>query len=112
MRKVFVLNALVPPTSGFGIMKVSKADFDEVKKAIENGAECYIGHPSTAKLFNVVVNRGEAKPEAGDIAYVIRLKVRLPVGQEVEVKESDVEILKVEYLSDDALNEINKQGLK
>lgn len=112
MRKVFVLNALIPPVSGFGLMKVSKADFDEVKRAIENGAECYIGHPSTARLFGVGVNRGEAKPETGDIAYVIRLKVRLPVGQEVEVRMEDLDILKVEYLLLDALNEINKQGLK
>lgn len=111
MKKVYILNALIPPVNGFGLMKVSKATFDEVKEAIRNGAECYIGHPSTAKLFGVNVNRGEAKPEAGDVAYVIRLKVRLPVGQEVEVKETDLDILKVEYLSDSVIDE-NKQGLR
>ncbi|MEM2030735.1 MAG: DUF1874 domain-containing protein [Archaeoglobaceae archaeon] len=110
---VYVLNALVPPQSGQGLLKISPATIAEVRQAISQGAQCYIGHPATARLLNVAPNRGEAKPKEGDIAFVLRLRFRPQVsGQEVEVKESDLEVLRVEYLSISALHALNVQGLK
>ncbi|MEM5867529.1 MAG: hypothetical protein QXG39_06385 [Candidatus Aenigmatarchaeota archaeon] len=110
---VYVLNALIPPTSGLGLLKVSPATVEEVKRAIASGAQCYIGHPATARLLNVAPNRGEAKPQAGDVAFVLRLRFRpAQSGQEVEVRESDLEVLRVEYLSAEALHALSVQGLK
>lgn len=109
----YVLNALIPPVSGLGLLKIAPATITEVKQAIASGAQCFIGHPATAKLLNVAPNRGEAKPREGDIAYVLRLHFRpQQSGQEVEVKEEDIEVLKVEYLSTEALHALSVQGLK
>jgi len=95
----YVLNALIPPEGGEGLMKISRATIDEVRNAIEEGALCYIGHPYTARLLNVIPNRGEAKLKTGDIAYVLRLRFRTErSGQEVVITERDLEVLKVEYL--------------
>jgi len=95
----YVLNALIPPEGGEGLMKISRATIDEVRNAVREGALCYIGHPSTARLLNTTPNRGEAKPKTGDIAYVLRLRFRTErSSQEVEVTEKDLEVLRVEYL--------------
>lgn len=97
---VYILNALIPPSSGSGLLKITPATVEEVRKAIAQGAKCFIGHPATARLFNVAPNRGEARPREGDIAYVLRLRFRpQQSGAEVEVEEKDLEVLKVEYLS-------------
>ncbi len=110
---VYVLNALIPPVNGSGLLKVSPATIAEVRQAIRAGAQCFIGHPATARLLGIAPSRGEAKPQEGDIAFVLRLRFRpAQSGQEVEVKESDLEVLKVEYLSVEALHATNVQGLK
>lgn len=108
----YVLNALIPPTELPGLIKISPGTLEEVKQAIERGAQSFVGHPATAKLLGISPNRGEAKPGIGDVAYVIRLKFRPQVsGVEVEVKPEDLEVLRVEYLSAEALHALNVQGL-
>lgn len=110
---VYVLNALIPPSSGQGLLKVSPATIAEVRKAIAQGALCFVGHPATARLLGIAPSRGEAKPQEGDIAFVLRLRFRpAQSGQEVEVREEDLEVLKVEYLSVEALHALSVQGLK
>ncbi|MEM2120783.1 MAG: hypothetical protein QXR93_06855 [Archaeoglobaceae archaeon] len=109
----YVLNALIPPASGLGLLKIAPATLDEVKQAIAQGAQCFVGHPATARLLNIAPSRGEAKPKEGDIAYVLRLRFRpQQSGAEVEVKEEDLEVLRVEYLSTEALHALSVQGLK
>ncbi|MEM0010252.1 MAG: hypothetical protein QXT84_01015 [Candidatus Bathyarchaeia archaeon] len=102
---IYVLNALVPPSDGFGLMLVVPSTLKMVKEAIARGAQCYIGHPATARLLGVSPNRGEAKPKIGDTAYVVRLRFRTAQpGQEIEVREEDLEILRVDYLGLEILN--------
>jgi len=96
---IYILNAIVPPKGGQGILKITPASLQEVQEAVAMGAKSYIGHPATAAIIGLPPNRGEAKPEAGDVAFVLRLKFRpTQSGVEVEVRPEDLEILRVEYL--------------
>lgn len=112
MRR-WLLNAIVPPVEGRGYIRIVKISEMELMNEIKKGVESYIGHPATAKLLGVPVNRGEAKPKAGDVAFVVRLKSRpTQSGAEVEVKFEDLEIYRVDYLSDKAQYEIMTQGIR
>ncbi|MCS7119469.1 MAG: YddF family protein [Archaeoglobaceae archaeon] len=96
---LYILNALVPPLGGKGVMVITPSTLEEVK-GIVGVAVSYIGHPETAKVLGLAPNRGEAKPQPGDVAYVLRLKFRPPVsGQEVKIGPEDLEVLRVEYHS-------------
>ncbi|MEM2660921.1 MAG: DUF1874 domain-containing protein [Nitrososphaeria archaeon] len=106
---VYILNSIIPPKNRKGMLVVSPSNIQEVKEAIDKGAQCFIGHSSTAKLLGIAPNRGEAVPKSGDIAYIVRLRSRPASGQEIEVKPEDLEILKVEYMSIIDFNELYKR---
>lgn len=96
---LYILNALVPPLGGKGVMVITPSTLEEVK-GIVGVAVSYIGHPETAKVLGLAPNRGEAKPVGGDVAYVVRLKYRPSApGQEIKVTPEDLEVLRVEYHS-------------
>lgn len=104
----YVLNALVPPSQLPGLIFISPASWEEVQEAIRRGAQSFVGHPATAKLLGVTPNRGEAKPQPGDTAYVLRLKFRpAQSGVEIEVKPEDLEVLRVEYMNPETLFIVN-----
>lgn len=94
--KVVVLNAVVGRPGLF--MWVGEAGFEEVRAAVAAGASSFVGHPATASLLGVPVSRGEYVPEAGDVAFVVRLKRRLQNPGDVgEVRPEDLEVLRVVY---------------
>jgi hypothetical protein len=68
-------------------------------KEAEKEGMCLIGHPATAALLGVKPSRGEATPEPGDVAYVIRLRRRRAdlMGDVQDVKPRDLELIVVEY---------------
>ncbi|MDW7974899.1 MAG: hypothetical protein RMI00_06540 [Sulfolobales archaeon] len=85
-------------------MVIRESSLDDARRAAQCGATSYVGHPATAELVGVPVNRGEYIPADGDIAYVIRLKHRQPVpGGDKEVVPEELEVLEVRYVSTAAL---------
>ncbi|MCS7224947.1 MAG: YddF family protein [Armatimonadetes bacterium] len=92
-----VLNALVPPQWRPAVLVIEDATVRDVKAALEEGAVSFIGHPATAALLGVDVNRGEFLPGADDVALVVRLKRRAGTVGDVQVTLDDLEVLKVTY---------------
>jgi hypothetical protein len=79
-------------------MRLTVASWQELL-AVSPRAENYIGHEETANLLGLSAHRGEARPVAGDVAYVIHLKARLlrPRSHLGVVNPQDFEVLKVRY---------------
>lgn len=103
--KVVVLNAVVGRPGLF--MWVGEAGFEEVRAAVAAGAANYVGHPATAALLGLQPNRAEYVPEAGDVAFVLRLKRRLQnPGDVADVRPEDLEVLRVVYA--DNLEDLRK----
>lgn len=95
---IYILNALIPPTSLPANLKVSRAGREELERAIEAGAKSYIRHPGTAKLLGLEPYDGFCQPKAGDVLYVVRLASgdgRPARGTEVDASWDDLEVLKV-----------------
>lgn len=105
-RKIVLLNALVVPHKT-ALMFVSKINPDEALEIIISAEviESYIGHASTAKLLTeltgktINISRAEYVPQNDDIALVVRLKRRLPQGQQdINVTLDDLEFYTVYYV--------------
>jgi hypothetical protein len=103
---VWMLNALVPPEGGGTMVVWPPMGLDQPKalsvakaaaKEAAAAGRCLIGHPQTAALLGVAPSRGEAKPTAGDVAYVVRLRRRAAAPGDVDVTPGDLEMLVVHY---------------
>ena len=95
----FPLGALKEDTAVLKVRRLTSRDVEVLGEIIRKGEYevlSYIGHQATAALLQkllgieVGVNRERATLGSGDMALVVTLKVRLPVGKEV----ADVEELK------------------
>jgi hypothetical protein len=90
---IYLTNALPSSYLG-GLMVVSTAWpidelLDEVR-AIAKVAESAIGHPSTAELLGVKLNRRSIEPNDGDIVVAVRLVSRSTTPGDVTVRPSDL----------------------
>ena len=113
--KLFLLNALITPfdtekseSAFFVVKKISKEEYEEIfKSAIKQKFEIVsvIGHQSTVDFLKTIItdkiadyieyNRTEISLEEGDLALVMRVKMR---GK--SIREHSVEDLKKYYASD------------
>lgn len=99
--RVVILNSFVARPGLCALAE--EASFEEARTAAAVGASSFVGHPGTAALLGVAVNRGEYVPAPGDVAYVLRLRRRLQApGDVVEVSPEDLEVLRVKYALDPA----------
>jgi hypothetical protein len=108
LKKLVLLNAMVLPRKPMVVVSMPTT-IDNVKAivSVAEKIESYIGHSATAQLLSqllsleVLVNRGEYNPEAGDVAIVVRLKRRLERPEDVKnVTIDDVEFYVVNYFND------------
>lgn len=101
MRFVLLNSTVIRP----GLIALAEqASLEEARAVAPFASSSFIGHPGTAALLGVAVNRGEYTPEAGDVAYVIRLKRRPQVSGDVaEVGPEDLEVLRVRYFDEGLL---------
>ncbi|MEM1691568.1 MAG: hypothetical protein QXK45_02765 [Thermofilaceae archaeon] len=96
--RVVILNSFVARPGLCAL--VEEASFEEARTAAAVGASSFVGHPATAALLGVAVNRGEYVPAPGDVAYVLRLRRRLQAPGDVAVRPEDLEVLRVKYAKD------------
>jgi len=104
-QRIIFLNALITSSKMPMTLKTRPVTLGEVRELVK-GREIvsFIGHEATARLMtqllsvSVPFNRAVYEPKPGDIAVVVRLKKRLEKPEDVvNVRESDVEFILVEY---------------
>lgn len=99
--KFVLLNAVVVRP---GLLVLAEeAILEEARAVATAGASSFIGHPATAALLGVSPNRGEYVPEAGDVAYVVRLRRRSQTSGDVDARPEDLEVLRIRYFGKELL---------
>jgi len=102
MRR-YLLNALVPARGTMRVFGPVQLTEDLAQRIGRWADASYIGHPATAALLGVAPSRGEAAPQAGDAAVVVRLRRRSPQpGADLQVQPEDLEAWFVLYGEDDS----------
>lgn len=98
MTRTFLFTSIVPPHGLKGRMEIARTTWQELQSVVRI-ADNYIGHEETAQMFGLHAHRGEARPQAGDRAYVIRFKARMlrPRAHLGVVNPQDFEVLRIDY---------------